>query len=73
MMRLFWEAVAALHLDEQAENEPPHFAQWHPTYLSPLWQEVGLEEIQTTSIETSLVFPDFAASWTGDKGQLLSR
>ena len=64
MMRLFWEAVATLHLDEEAENEHQHFDQWQPDYLLQLWREAGLEDIQTTSIEIPMVFPDFAAYWT---------
>lgn len=64
MMRLFWEAVTALHLDEQADNEHRQFDQWTPTYLSQLWQQAGLKDIQTTNIEIPMVFPDFDAYWT---------
>ncbi|TQS45988.1 class I SAM-dependent methyltransferase [Cryptosporangium phraense] len=63
MMRVFWDAAAALDPAAAAADEGPRFAICHPDALSDLWVATGFSDVRTRAIEVATDFADFDDFW----------
>ena len=64
MMRIFWDAVVALHPAAIELDEGPRFPICGPEPLSELFQSMGLEQVEARSIDVPTHFRDFDDYWT---------
>lgn len=63
MMRLFWDAAAAVDPDNSDLDEGTRFAICHPGDLTNLWEAAGLHDVEATGIEIPTVFHDTDDYW----------
>jgi len=63
MMRTFWDAAVALDPAASAFDESPLFPICKPHALSALWQDAGLDAVETRAIEVETTFADFDDYW----------
>jgi len=64
MMRLFWDAAAAVDPAAAAYDEGPRFPVCTRPGLAALWQGAGLRDVRVEPVEIPTVFRDFADFWT---------
>jgi SAM-dependent methyltransferase len=63
MMRLFWDAAAALDPAAAALDEGRRFPICHPSALAELWREAGLSDIETRALDIPTRFASFDDFW----------
>lgn len=59
----FWSAVAEVTPAASDLDEASRFPFCTPDGLTALCKDAGLQDVQTTTLETETVFPDFEAFW----------
>jgi SAM-dependent methyltransferase len=64
LLRVFWDEAIALDASAVALDEGRRFPLCRPEALANLFRGAGLTAVATTSLEISMVFPDFAAYWS---------
>ena len=63
LMRYFWDAAVALDPDASKVAEAIRFPICHPPALVALFNEAGLDDVQTQTIEIATLFRDFDDYW----------
>ncbi|RPJ00425.1 MAG: methyltransferase domain-containing protein, partial [Chloroflexi bacterium] len=64
MLRIFWDAVNALHPEALDLDEGRRFPLCRPGPLGALFREAGLDHVEVRSIEVRTHFRDFDDYWT---------
>ncbi len=64
MLRIFWDAVIALHPDAVELDEGRRFPLCKPEPLAALFQRAGLDQVEVRSIDIRTQFQDFEDYWT---------
>ena len=64
MMRHFWDAAVALDANAASLDEGRRFPVCHPEPLADLFQNAGLADVKTRSIDVPTVFRNFDDYWT---------
>ena len=64
LMRHFWNAVVALDPSAHDHDEAVRSPVCKPDRLTELWQEAGLDDVVTRSIDIPTVFRDFDDYWS---------
>lgn len=64
MMRVFWDAVIALHPAMLEHDEGRRFPLCHPDALQALFESAGLAQVETRSIDIRTCFHDFDDYWS---------
>jgi len=63
MMRLFWDAAAALDPAAAAVDEGRRFPLCQPEALADLWRGAGLRDVETRALDISTRFTGFDDFW----------
>jgi len=62
-LRIFWDEAVALDPSAAQLDEGRRFPLCHTDALTQLFEQAGIEAVETRAIEIATVFPDFEAYW----------
>jgi SAM-dependent methyltransferase len=63
LIRLFWDAVAAIDPEAKATDPRPHYPICKPDPLRSMFREAGLIEVNAEAIDLPMAFRDFDDYW----------
>jgi hypothetical protein len=69
MLRYFWDAAVALDPQAATPDEGHRFPICQPEPLQALFAQAGLDKVVVQTLETTVVFRDFADYWQPFLGQ----